>query len=383
VMRRPFTNLPGRLGNVFNLKLGNTAVHDAYAWGGSIVASDVPGHYLLDPATLATRGPAPINALMKIPGSGAPMPRVDPATGRLLVYFVKPGLTSSTLLLKEFDGDWKEVKSVTATIAGPGSFLHDAAYSPRWAAIAELGVLNPLKAVAGGATLYDALNPGKKGLRLLVIDREKGGQAHEIPIGGRQAFHIPNLWEDGDAVEFHTPIYEGVSDFRFGYPPGMERPGPAVNLAASQLVLHRYVPATKEYRATPVQAPSIEAPLVNPRFFGKKNAVLWGPTPGSQGDEEAPGAFFWYHGLARIDLAGGKHQVWDAGPRTYVSPPAFAQKPGTTGEDEGWLLAWTIDAAAQKSGVVVLDAGRVDQGPIAKAALEVLLPVVSHTDFIS
>lgn len=383
VVRKPFTNLPGRMANVFNLNLGNTAMHDAWAWGGNVVASDGPGHYLMDPITLATRGPSPLNAQMKTPAAGPPMPRVDPVSGRLLTYFVKPGLGSSTVMLKEFDSDWKEVKSVTATIQRAGSFLHDAAYSPRWAVLAEFGILNPLAAIAGGKTLYDALNPGSKPLRLLVIDREKGGKAHAIETPGKAAFHVPNLWEDGDAVEFHAVTYQGFSDFRAVYPPGMERPGPTVNLPAPKLVHHRFVPATGEHRATELNAPSVEAPLVNPRSFGRKNQFVWGPTPGSPGDEEAKGGYFWFHALTRIDLAGGRHQVWDAGPRTYVSPPAFAQKPGTTGEDEGWLLAWTIDAATQKSGAVVLDAARVEAGPIARASFDVLLPAVSHTDFIA
>jgi all-trans-8'-apo-beta-carotenal 15,15'-oxygenase len=196
-------------------------------------------------------------------------------------------------------------------------------------------------------------------------------------------FHLPNVWEDGEAVEFLAVTYQAFADFRFGYPPGMDRPGPTVNLPPPQLVRHRYVPSTREHTATPLEAPPIEAPLVNPAFFGRKNRFVWGPTPGSRGDEEAKGAYFWFHGLARIDVAGGNHQVWDAGPRTYVSPPAFAPKPDATDEDEGWLVAWTLDAQTQKSGAVVLDASNLAQGPIARASFDVLLPAVSHTDFIA
>ena len=55
--RRPFTNRPGgMLANLGRVQLRTGAAHEVDVWGGSVVASDIDGHYLLDPVTLDTAG---------------------------------------------------------------------------------------------------------------------------------------------------------------------------------------------------------------------------------------------------------------------------------------------------------------------------------------
>jgi all-trans-8'-apo-beta-carotenal 15,15'-oxygenase len=381
--RKPFTNLPGRLANLFKINVANPAAHDVYTWGDKLVASDAPGHFLLDPVTLETVGEPPLNKWSKLPAVGPPMPRIDPATGRLVTYFTAPGLGTTRVVLREFGPDWEVVRTVSGSIPGMNAMLHDLAISPRWVAMAEFGRLSPLKLLSG-TTLWHSLDPGSTQMRLVLLDREKGGKVHELMhSGGRFAFHLPNMWEDGDAVELLAVTYDHHIDFNGSFPPDAERPGKFGGPTPSTLERHRYVPGTKQHTVTPIRGPMLEAPLVNPGYFGRKNRFVWGPTPGTTGDEEDPLGYFYFHGICRIDCDQGQHQVFDFGPRTYVSPPAFAQKPGTTGEDEGWLLSWVTDAATRKSGVAVFDAAAVDKGPISRGTFDVLLPAVSHCEFVA
>ena len=124
-----------------------------------------------------------------------------------------------------------------------------------------------------------------------------------------------------------------------------------------------------------------EAPTINPTLMGQKHRYGYVASMTARGDEPISEGYYWFHGIAKVDFDGGAHQTWSAGPRAFCSPPAFVPRPGATSEDDGWLLAWVLDAVTEKSQVVVLDAKNPGQGPIARLGLDHLLPAVSHTEF--
>ena len=127
LFRRPFTNLPGgRLANLLQRSLGNAAAHGVHAWGGSIVAADAPGHFLLAADTLLPIGPAPVDAWIDPPAVLSPMARVDPVTGHLTLYAMTPGLVATdTVVFHEIDAAWRRAQSVTVRLPARGSALHD------------------------------------------------------------------------------------------------------------------------------------------------------------------------------------------------------------------------------------------------------------------
>jgi carotenoid cleavage dioxygenase-like enzyme len=126
----------------------------------------------------------------------------------------------------------------------------------------------------------------------------------------------------------------------------------------------------------------VELPEVDPRRFGRPYRVMFGVTPGApSGSEPDPSAFPYFHALVRLDVDTGTTSVWDAGPRRYVSPPAFA--PSGEAEGEGWLLAWVFDTERRASELVILDAEHLSAGPIAVLDGGVSLPPSTHTTWIA
>ena len=79
--------------------------------------------------------------------------------------------------------------------------------------------------------------------------------------------------------------------------------------------------------------------------------------------------------------SGRTDSLWDDGPRTYVTAPQFV--PRGEAEDDGWLLAWTHDAAQGCGELVVLDATQLARGPVARLALPAPLPAASHVGWMA
>lgn len=386
--RRPFTNLPGgRLANMFKLNLANAAAHDVYAWADRIVATDAPGHYTLEKDTLDPAGPAPINAWVKPPATLAPMPRIDPLLDRLTLYTLAPGiLGTDTLAFIEIDRAWKKARQVVAKLPTRGSFLHEHAFSAKYWVAAEFGRLSVPAAALGGGSAYDAIGfDAKHPVHLFIAPREAEGpvQAVAVPMpSGSHCFHIVNAYDDASTLVVDVVMYDGRLDFRDLFPPELRGEHGASNpTKGPHLVRYMIDPRSGEARSRRIEGVQGEAATLHPAWIGKRHRWAYVPTPTEQGDEPVDFAYVWFHGLAKVDFDDDQHVVWNAGKRVIVSPPAFAPRPGGTAEDDGWLLAWTIDASKRESAVVILDAQRVEAGPIATIRLPSLLPAVSHVEW--
>lgn len=387
--RRPFTNLPGgRLANMFELNLANAAAHDVYAWGDRIVATDAPGHYTLDRTTLEPTGPAPVNAWVKPPALLSPMPRIDPVSGRLMMYTSKPGIFGGdTLAFIEVDAQWKKARQVIAKLPTRGSFLHEHAFSAKYWVVAEFGRLSIPAAVGGGGSAYDAIGfDAKHPVHLFVVPRDAEGPVDAVAVQmprGSHCFHIVNAYDDNGSLVVDVVMYEGRIDFRDLFPPEIRgQHGPTSPTKGPHLVRWIIDPKTGQARSRRIEGVQGEAASLHPSWIGKRHRWAYVPTPTEQGDEPVDFAYVWFHGLAKVDFDDDQHAVWNAGKRVIVSPPAFVPRPGGSAEDAGWLLAWTIDAGKQRSAVVILDAQRVEAGPLATIGLPCMLPAVSHVEWM-
>jgi all-trans-8'-apo-beta-carotenal 15,15'-oxygenase len=74
-------------------------------------------------------------------------------------------------------------------------------------------------------------------------------------------------------------------------------------------------------------------------------------------------------------------QVWDAGSRRYVNEPLFVPKPHPTAEDDGWILAILHNGETDRGELVILDAQRVADGPLATVRLPHHLAAGLHGSF--
>src|SRR5262249_48368523 len=94
-------------------------------------------------------------------------------------------------------------------------------------------------------------------------------------------------------------------------------------------------------------------------------------------DPEKPSEFsrmgLFMNTIAHVDLATGTNKSWWCGPISSLQEPCFIPKSANAPEGEGYLVALANRLKELRSDVVVSDAQRIDEGPIATVRLPLRL----------
>jgi all-trans-8'-apo-beta-carotenal 15,15'-oxygenase len=375
--RRVFTNLPGWRRNVFNVDPTTTAAHDSYVWNGQLHAADLGRHTALSLPELETVGETPWAT-----GKGeltAPMPREDPVTDHLVTYVLRQTPARSEVTFVEVDASFREVaRSRTVRTEG---LIHDLAFTADWYVLVENAARpRPIPALLGRDPLWSSFAWDGRPPTLLLIPRRRGGQPVRIPMTGtslRTVFHIANVFADGDDVVVDVTGYDGPVSFDAIMVSTGERPlrpTPTNHVSRVRAAPRAGGRASVEHFA----GASGEAPEVAPNLQGQPYTCVWyAALPASSVD---PNSYVFTSRMGRLDVGTGAVTTWDAGAGHQLSPPAFAPDPAG-GPEDGWVLAWDLDLTAETTDVVILDAGDLDAGPVARLPLGVYLPAVSHCRF--
>jgi carotenoid cleavage dioxygenase-like enzyme len=83
-------------------------------------------------------------------------------------------------------------------------------------------------------------------------------------------------------------------------------------------------------------------------------------------------------GIGVTDWKRGRTKMFDFGPHYVVDEMVHVPKPGSTAEDQAWLIGPTINLKAGVTELHVFDMARVDEGPIAVWAADVAIPSSFH-----
>jgi all-trans-8'-apo-beta-carotenal 15,15'-oxygenase len=87
------------------------------------------------------------------------------------------------------------------------------------------------------------------------------------------------------------------------------------------------------------------------------------------------------HGVQVHDMQTGRVRRFDYGEHAVAEEHIVVPKPGKTGELDAWLLGTTYDARRRATVLNLLDAARVEDGPLAQAVLPYMLPLGFHGNF--
>jgi carotenoid cleavage dioxygenase len=85
--------------------------------------------------------------------------------------------------------------------------------------------------------------------------------------------------------------------------------------------------------------------------------------------------------LAHVDHATGRQQTWFAGPTTTLQEPCFVPKSPGSGEGEGYIVQVANRLPEQRADLLVFEALRIGEGPIAAAKLPLRLRFGLHGNF--
>ncbi|WP_375759187.1 carotenoid oxygenase family protein [Corallococcus exercitus] len=211
------------------------------------------------------------------------------------------------------------------------------------------------------------------GTDVLVVPIDDVEHPVRIPTDAFYTWHFANAYEEGDTV---VVDYVRYPDFTTNQWLGELVRG--TTSSDAQGMLHRAVVDVKAgtFRTEQRLDVSCEFPRVAPGVVGRAHETLY---LGVHRSNEARRGLF--NGVARMDLATGRLTTADLGEGTYPSEPIFVPRPGATAEDDGWVLTQVYDEKADASHVAVLDARRMEDGPVARCHFDHALPPTFHGGF--
>ena len=83
------------------------------------------------------------------------------------------------------------------------------------------------------------------------------------------------------------------------------------------------------------------------------------------------------------DLTAGRTEVHDYGAGRMTLEPVFVPRGGGVAEDDGWIMSYVYDAGRDASDVVILDAQRFSEAPVATIQLPVRVPFGFHGSWVA
>ncbi len=361
----------GWLANIFDLNFKNPAnTHIIYHGGKLLALWEAARPYRMDPLTLETLGTETFNGSLAKGQSFTAHPKFDPNTGDLKAFGVQTGPSSKLSLFSITpQGQFSET---TYTIPG-FAFLHDFVWMPNYSLFFQNPVsFNPLPPLLGLKTAGEALQLDPNA-PTRIIGCHQSGQFFTIEADPGFIFHFANGYEDPrghlivDLIAYDTFPPLGTGDYRevdfASVPPGKlirYSLDPEHNTVSRQVLLDDR---------------SVEFPVVHPSKVGGAHRYIYMATI------HAPGPNAPLQGLLKFDTVTGSYETYSFAPIGYVNEPIVVPVPGSTEEDDVWVLMVVFDAKQQRSFLAIFEGSGITQGPIATAYLEHHIPYGLHGMF--
>jgi carotenoid cleavage dioxygenase len=334
--------------------LANTHV---VAHAGKILALE-EGHFpWIVSKDLDTVGPHDFGGKLKTAMTAHP--RLCPVTGELL--FFGYGALPPYLTYHRVAADGTLVQSEEITVKGP-TMMHDWNVTQNFVVFMDLPMVFDLSMLAKGGIPIRWSDD--YGARLGVMPRN--GSNKDVvwyEIEPSYVFHPMNAYEDGDDIVLDVARFKKLA---FSPQDGEGTPS----------VLHRWVIDRKagKVREQPLDDQPADFPRVADERVGLKNR--FGYMAGFDvGSGEVGGQ------ILKYDLSSGRSEAWQCGKGNGAGEPVFAR--AGKAEDEGYLLTFIYDAARGASDLAILDAQRLEKGPVARVHLPRRVPYGFHGSWLA
>ncbi|HEX4482528.1 MAG TPA: carotenoid oxygenase family protein [Solirubrobacteraceae bacterium] len=330
-----------------------------------ISMTETPMPVQFDPHTLHTAGVQPYS----VPGQlTTAHPHADRVSGDMLNYAAKLGRVSSYRFFA-VDPNASKPRVIGSLPVKEPAYMHSFGLTERWLVLAEFPlVVNPLAlALSGRPYIENYKWKPERGTRFTLVDRATGEASGGFQTDACFAFHHVNAYEDGGEVVVDLCAFADSTVIEDLY---LERLREGKPVQSPELSRFRLKLADRSVRREPLSDTEIELPRIN---YGRHNErpyrYVWGNGDGPSG---------WLERIVKIDTHDGAALSW-AESGCYAGEPVFVARPDANAEDDGVLLSVVLDAAAESSFLLVLDAA--DLSELARARVPHHIPFGFHGQF--
>ena len=255
------------------------------------------------------------------------------------------------------------------------SYMHSFGLSRKYVVLMEFPlVVNPLSMLLRGKPFIANYTwEPQRGTRFSLVDRQTGEVKHAHTDKAWFGFHHVNSADRDGKVDFDMIVYPDADVVQYFYLDSLlNRPNHAV-YPENELRRFTIDVSTGTVNSRRLADYSGELPRINyERCNGK--AYRYAYAVGiAKGGESAI-----FDSVVKFDLAGDVRQWQQEG--QYPGEPVFVARPDAQSEDDGILLSVVLDAPANNSYLLLLDAR--DLSEIARATVLQHVPFVFHGAYI-
>ena len=349
----------------------NTANTSVTMIDGRLFAlSEAGSAFELDPDELTTLGPVTWRPdLAAIPFSAHPLVDRD---GSLWNFGSISMMGGNGLVVWHIGRDGALASADVLETPVPG-YLHSFAMTDRHLVFA----LIPFRYLEGKGAFFERLRfQQDQALRIAVVDKATPSQARWFEADFAAIYHFGDAREHAGRITVRAVQHLDVEEARSPMKAAMN--GDAHGAAhGGKGPLRDLVLDLRSGKAhwEDTGVAGIEFPVFDPRTPSRDAARLYAPIHAD--GSTAP----YFSRIGAFDLALDRRQVHDYGRDVLVEEHLFVPRPGSTRPDDGWLVGTLLDAAKGRSGIAVLDARRVNEGPLAQAWLPCTVPLGFHGHF--
>jgi carotenoid cleavage dioxygenase-like enzyme len=323
--------------------------------------------YGIDPVTLETIGTEDFGGTLRCEVSAHA--KVDERTGEL--FFFDYGLKPPYMRYGVVGPDGVIRHFVPIDLPGP-RLPHDMAITENHAILMDL-------------PLFSDPQAAKVGRFKLFFDRDTASRFGVIPrYGSREQirwfdaepcfiYHSVNAWErDGEIVMDVCRVTKPE--------PRSDLDGPLAQMLSylrldAHLHRYRFDLRTGSTREEVVDDDNSEFPSINLGMVGRRTRYAYSM-------HISPEKTLLFDGLMKYDVEDGSSETYWFGDGRWGSEAPFAPRPGSTGEDDGYLLSYVYDEREGRSDVEILDAQDIAGGPLCRIKLPVRVPLGFHATWV-
>ncbi len=357
-------------GNSHGLNIKDSANTDLIYHRGKVLAT----WYLcgapmaIDPLSLNTLGAE--DFLGTLVGDMMAHPKVDERTGELFWFDYGPQAPYMRYGVMGADGTQKHVTDIEL----PGPRLpHDMAITDNYAVLMDLPLIQDEQARRAGR--YKIQFEHTLPSRFAVIPRySDASKLRWFEASPCYIYHVVNAWEEDDEVVMD------VCRMRQGEHAQAQIKTPLAQMLAylkmdARIWRYRFNVKTGQTVEGPRDDDNTEFPSIDSRVVGQRNRFTYNAHI-AQADTVL------FDGIVRYDLHSGDSEHYRYGEGRWGSESPFAPRDNSTGEDDGYLVAFVTDERDQHSEVEILDASDIAAGPVARVVLPQRVPLGFHATWV-
>jgi carotenoid cleavage dioxygenase-like enzyme len=351
-----------RFFQMFSPKLTDNASVNVVRLGDEYVAmTETPLPVAFEPDTLRTLGVTEWASHLRGQLTTA-HPHFDRASGEMVNYITHFGPASKYRVFALAPGASAPRAIATVPVRKP-AYMHSFALTERYLVLVEFPfVVNPpALALSGRPFIENYKWEPERGTTFLVIDRRDGTIRSRVAGPPFFAFHHVNAFEDGAELMIDMCAFDDASIVQSLY---LDRLRAGQAPVPSELRRYRVPLTGGDASGERLAEGSLELPRIDYRSHNASPYRFAYGVGARSGDSD------FLDQLVKVDVASGARSTWSE-QGCYPGEPVFVPAPDQRSEDHGAILSVVLDARADSSFLLVLDAGSFEELARAQAPLRI------------